>query len=1026
MKLIILAAGKSSTLAGLDEAPPVCLNHFNKTEVVLDTLTAMGQRANAQKLVLVGGYRLLDIMQARPNLSYYYDRAWQQTGSLHSLFQCVQEFDDDLIVAYSDVVHNRETAAALLAADGDVVVACDSHWKTRYEGRTARQRERAEVLIKTSLGSHRIVRASNFDPSGGQSVILGEYAGLMLFRKNVVQELAAKINSVLANEKDAGIASLLAALDMQFQTSLLDLKGQWAELDSEGDLAKFRFGTKAETLTKLKGILKLGRVLPQFTFTVNSWREHKSDVIEGITERFGNANQVVARSSAINEDTETESMAGNFESVLNVPLEDAEELESAIEMVCKSYQKNGAAEIYENQVLVQPMLQNVRASGVVFTSDLETAAPYYTIAIDRTGSTDSVTSGIGGEIQTIIAARDAQLNFDDPYLQSLIVAIKEIEQQTEFSSLDIEFAIVEKEKGGLETIILQVRPIAAHKERKKVASHDVELELKAIGKFIRNDCCQKEPLCGSTTAYGVMPDWNPAEIIGINPRPLAFSLYRHVITDRVWGASRESCGYRATFPRPGLVSLCGKPYVDVRMSFSSFTPASLDSKIADKLVNFAVGKLKDNPELHDKVEFDVMPTVFDLNFHDKLKELANAGFTEHELTAIHDAYFQLTLPLIKMARVKSELANYDELSRRRNLLIDKLTPECESRIETIQELLRDCQNYGTLPFSNLARFAFVGVIQLKSLVGRGVLSSQRYAEFLASVYTVAKQFVDDLIEMPKPELIRTYGHLRPGTYDITSLAYHDAFDQYIDLDNRPKSESHAEFELNDDESKGLSEALADSGIDITPSKLLDFIRAAIQGRELGKFEFSRNLSLAIDLIAELGEEFGFSREEISFLEINDILELASKTIPANLTSQWTDVISLHRRQHSVSCAIKLPELISSERDIWSFTLGATKPNFITQKTIIAPTVDVSSNPPTSLDGKICLIENADPGFDWIFSHRIAGLITAYGGANSHMAIRCAEFEIPAAVGCGNALYRTLLSSNRVRLDCPGMTIEMLP
>ena len=28
----------------------------------------------------------------------------------------------------------------------------------------------------------------------------------------------------------------------------------------------------------------------------------------------------------------------------------------------------------------------------------------------------------------------------------------------------------------------------------------------------------------------------------------------------------------------------------------------------------------------------------------------------------------------------------------------------------------------------------------------------------------------------------------------------------------------------------------------------------------------------------------------------------------------------------------------------------------------------------------------------------------YGGANSHMAIRCAEFNIPAAIGCGTLIY----------------------
>ena len=35
-----------------------------------------------------------------------------------------------------------------------------------------------------------------------------------------------------------------------------------------------------------------------------------------------------------------------------------------------------------------------------------------------------------------------------------------------------------------------------------------------------------------------MPDWNPAEIIGTGPKPLAFSLYRGLITNDIWARQR--------------------------------------------------------------------------------------------------------------------------------------------------------------------------------------------------------------------------------------------------------------------------------------------------------------------------------------------------------------------------------------------------------------------------------------------------------------------------------------------------------
>ena len=72
-----------------------------------------------------------------------------------------------------------------------------------------------------------------------------------------------------------------------------------------------------------------------------------------------------------------------------------------------------------------------------------------------------------------------------------------------------------------------------------------------------------------------------------------------------------------------------------------------------------------------------------------------------------------------------------------------------------------------------------------------------------------------------------------------------------------------------------------------------------------------------------------------------------------------------------------------------------------------------------------MIENADPGFDWIFSHKIKGLITKYGGSNSHMSIRCSEFSIPAAIGCGEKLFNNICRRKKIFLDCVQKNIKLL-
>jgi phosphoenolpyruvate-protein kinase (PTS system EI component) len=108
---------------------------------------------------------------------------------------------------------------------------------------------------------------------------------------------------------------------------------------------------------------------------------------------------------------------------------------------------------------------------------------------------------------------------------------------------------------------------------------------------------------------------------------------------------------------------------------------------------------------------------------------------------------------------------------------------------------------------------------------------------------------------------------------------------------------------------------------------------------------------------------------------------------------------------------------------------SSQPNYIgsgrvsTEVAILSS--EVNNQNSSSLEHKILLIPQADPGFDWIFGHNIAGLITKYGGGNSHMAIRANEFGLPAAIGVGEALYSSLSRASVVELDVTNRKIEII-
>jgi phosphohistidine swiveling domain-containing protein len=174
----------------------------------------------------------------------------------------------------------------------------------------------------------------------------------------------------------------------------------------------------------------------------------------------------------------------------------------------------------------------------------------------------------------------------------------------------------------------------------------------------------------------------------------------------------------------------------------------------------------------------------------------------------------------------------------------------------------------------------------------------------------------------------------------------------------------------------------------------------------------------LELIADFSSNHGLGRDEVSHIPIDFLLSVDKYSDNSTMENKLKQVSKQESERHDVSVAIRLPQLLTDKEGVYIIPFQVGCPNFITHKKIIGRCVVINSRTKdVFLDGKIVLIEGADPGFDWIFSQRIAGLITKYGGVNSHMAIRCAEFEIPAAIGCGEQSYESLLRSDTIHLDC---------
>ncbi len=767
------------------------------------------------------------------------------------------------------------------------------------------------------------------------------------------------------------------------------------------------FKSKAETLSFLQKNLKLAEIPKSYFFSASEWKKRRKKIILNIQNNFNG--KIAIRSSAADEDSHKNSNAGKYFSFLNVNSKKTSEISKKVFKIINSYKNISQT---KSQILIQQMVSSINCSGVVFNRDLNTGANYYAINYDDvTGKSDTVTSGnTQNSNRLLFVLKNSLLNVKSKRFSKLLYSIKEIEKIYNDIPLDIEFIISKK----IKIYILQVRPLILFKKTSTKQEKEIFYRVENLKNKI------KKKLQKSKTIFGQMPDWNPAEIIGKHPYPLISSLYKKLVLDFAWIKARKIMGYCDNFSDKKLMEVyLGQSFVDVRKSFTSFIPNKVPLKLQKKLVDYYVEKLIKNPSMHDKIEFEISINCFIFDFEKRLKKLCSGILSKNEIYILKKRYKEI---------FKKNLFKYNKGSIFYNL---KKINEMKTSYDVmksendLQKIINYTIKNGIIPFSILARHAFVAENVLQSLYRLKIIDQNKIFNFKTSLETVTSKFLYDCNLLSRniisfKKFKDRYGHLRPGTYDINSKNYSQIKKNFFI--NKKINEKN-DFVLSNFKIKKINSILKKNNLEINYTDLFAYLKNGIESREYSKFIFTKYVDLILKKISKISKTNNLSKKEISFLKIDEILKLNKNKISLKIIRK---IILKRKKDYKINKNIKLPILMVDSKNVDVIPFQVSSPNFIGNKKVTGKLIYIDNRinfKKQELNKKIVLIENADPGYDWLFNFNIKGLVTKFGGANSHMSIRCNELKVIAAIGVGEKIFEEIKNKDEIILDSGLKKIE---
>ncbi|MFW5695867.1 MAG: NTP transferase domain-containing protein [Alkalispirochaeta sp.] len=238
MKLIVLAAGQGTRLRPLTDNIPKCMVPLEGTPL-LERQLATAREVGLTDLHVATGYREDAIDY--PGVTKHYNPDYDSTNMVATLFCAEEIMDDDLIVAYGDIVYQPDVLQALIDDPHPVGVVVDREWQRYWAARQEDPLIDAETM---KLRDDDTIIELGKKPKSLDEV-QGQYIGLMKFSREALQRIRPFYHGLdrdaVYDGKDypnmymTSFLQLIA--DNLMPLHAVFIRNGWMEIDAPSDLA---------------------------------------------------------------------------------------------------------------------------------------------------------------------------------------------------------------------------------------------------------------------------------------------------------------------------------------------------------------------------------------------------------------------------------------------------------------------------------------------------------------------------------------------------------------------------------------------------------------------------------------------------------------------------------------------------------------------------------------------------------------------------------------------------------------------